>query len=305
MAGKKRTPPAPQWFNSNAYAGAESLDRGDWLLNLVLRRWLGDSPNPQTERALREVGPLIRRSDGTQILRMHRADCHRWLASFSSSEWDAPDEAVRDATSRPSLPSDVRAALRTGCVPSGIKPLRVDEMYLFERRLPPNVRKAGMTFTQGDMLSLHPPAFGGTLDDAFGPGPQHQMTSRFLRIDLTLPDDVLHADLQHYLATERRRLRELGGVQPYREAARLKLKRHELKTLATIGLLPFLDLDRWQKAEGLLLSANAVREMAGIDKARERELRGRVALVTKQMNLHAWFARLDRSATVTRRRDRG
>ncbi|RYH22572.1 MAG: hypothetical protein EON54_25225 [Alcaligenaceae bacterium] len=127
------------------------------------------------------------------------------------------------------------------------------------------------------------------------------MVSRFVRIDLSLPDDVLRADLDSFLLSERRRLAAMGGEQPYREAARLKLKAHELRTLANIGLLQFLDLNRWQRVQGLHLSFYAVREMAGVvDRSRESELRRRVDLTLQQLQLHAWFARLDRSGSGIR-----
>jgi hypothetical protein len=197
----------------------------------------------------------------------------------------------------------VWTALLKGNVRSGVSPLSVVEMYAFERSLPDEVRKAGATFSPTDSLSRHPDAFSGNLDDAFGAGPTHQMTGRFLRVDLTLPDDVLHADLKRYLATERHRLEKMGGPQPYREAARLKLKPHgkSLQTLAADGLLSFLDVDRWQRAEGHRLSFYAVREMADIDKSREAGLRQRVGLASNQMRLHAWFARLERSVKTTPR----
>ena len=51
-----------------------------------------------------------------------------------------------------------------------------------------------------------------------------QMVNRFVRVDLSLPDDVLRADFDEFLAAERRSLAQIGGEQPYREAARLKLK---------------------------------------------------------------------------------
>lgn len=120
------------------------------------------------------------------------------------------------------------------------------------------------------------------------------MVNRFVRIDLSLPDDVLQADLKEFVASERRRLAEVGGEQPYRHAARLKLKSHDLRTLANVGLLQFLDLERWQRLENMKLSFYAVREMAGTDRSREEELRRRVSLVLHQFQLHAWFARLEK-----------
>ncbi|MBX9792735.1 MAG: hypothetical protein K2Y02_00405 [Burkholderiaceae bacterium] len=299
MAGKKQTPAAPSWYRPDAYRSAQELDAGDWLLNLTLRSWLHRDAQMRTEEALRDAGPVLRRGDDAQIIRMHTADLHRWVYSFKSSEWDDGFEAFREARARPSLPSDVWHALRTGSVGSGIEPLGVAAMYMFEKRLPDDVRAAGERLQRGEPTAQSSLKLDGTLDDAF----ELQMVNRFIRIDLSLPDDVLRADLDKYLASERQRLAAIGGEQPYREAARLKLKAHELRTLEKVGLLQFLDLNRWQRANGLGLSFYAVREMAGIvDRSRETELRRRVDLTLHQFQLHAWFARLERSGGRVRSR---
>ena len=250
MAGKKRTPAPPEWYVPEAYRSVEDLDAGDWLLNLTFRCWLHRGAPPQTEDALRRAGPVLRRGDDPQIKRMHLADVHRWVYSFGSSEWDDPFGAFDEACQRPSLPSDVWNALRTGKVRSGVEPLSVSALYVFEKMLPEDIRARGVRLQDGDHSATGPQAFGGRLDHAF----PSQMVNRFVRIDLSLPDDVLRADLNEFLATERRSLSEIGGEQPYREAARLKLKAHELRTLAKVGLLQFLDLDRLQRQQERNLS---------------------------------------------------
>lgn len=298
MAGKKRTPAPPEWYVPEAYLSAEDLDAGDWLLNLTLRCWLHRGAQPQTEDALRRAGPVLRREADPQIKRMHLSDVHRWVYSFGFSEWDDPFGAFDEACQRASLPSDVWNALRTGKVRSGIEPLSVSALYVFEKMLPEEIRARGVRLQSGDHSASGPREFGGRLDHAF----PSQMVNRFVRIDLSLPDDVLRADLDEFLATERRSLAEIGGEQPYREAARLKLKAHELRTLAKVGLLQFLDLDRWQRVQGLNLSLYAVREMAGVvDRSRENELRNRVRLTLNQFQLRAWFARLHRGGGRARR----
>lgn len=240
---------------------------------------------------------MLRRGDDSQIIRMHKADGHRWVYTFNSSEWEDAFNAFDEACGRPSLPSDVWGALRTGRVGSGVEPLSLSALYVFEKMLPADVRADGARMQRGKPAARPSRAFSGRLDDAFS----SQMVSRFVRIDLSLPDDVLRADLDEFLASERKRLAAMGGEQPYREAARLKLKAHELRTLAKVGLLQFLDLARWQCAHGLRLSFYAVREMAGIvDRSRENELRRRVDLTLQQLQLHAWFARLERSGGRTR-----
>ena len=298
MVGRKRTPFPPEWYARDAYLPGEQLDEGDWLLNLTVRRWLHSDGQPQTETALRAVGPVLRRADSQQINRMHMADAHRWAYSFKSIDWNDPFQALDEACERPQLPPDVRDALRFGKVRSGIDPLSVGALYAFEKMLPEDVRARGVRLQAGDHSATGPTAFAGRLDHAFSP----QMVSRFVRIDLSLPDDVLRADLDAFLASERKSLAQIGGEQPYRKAAGLKLKVHELRTLSKVGLLQFLDLDRWQRAQGLSLTPYAVREMADVvDRSRENELRHRVQLTLNQFQLHAWFARLDRGGGRSRR----
>ncbi|MES2611111.1 MAG: hypothetical protein V4679_12765 [Pseudomonadota bacterium] len=253
---------------------------------------------PQTEEALRHAGPVLRRKDDSQVKQMHLADVHRWVYSFDPGEWDDPWDALEEARDRPALPTDVWNALQTGAIRSGIDPLSVSELYVFEKMLPEEIRARGLRLQGGDHWTSGPPAFGGRLDHAF----PRQMLNRFVRIDLSLPEDVLRADLEAFIATERRELAKIGGEQPYRAAADLKLKVHPLQTLANVGLLQFLDLDRWQRAKGLDLSVYAVREMAGVaDRSREDELRQRVKLTLSQSQLHAWFARLHRGGGRARR----
>lgn len=283
MSRRRGPIPGPSWFDGESYRDAEKLDRGDWLLNLVMRRWLHDEPQPEFEALLRD-SPILRRDEWSNG------------RNLPMEFWGAD------------VPRDVIDALRDGSVRSGIEPLTVSELYLFERRLPSEVRQAGAVFTPGATWRHEvPAAFNGTLDDAFGAEPNKQMTGRFVRIDLTLPDDVLMADLRRYLKSERARLAALGGPQPYREAAALNKRSHPLGTLAGVRsskphglcLLQYLDLDRWQRAEGLSLSFDRVRQMAGCDKERAAELRRYAGLATNQLQLHAWFGRLERSVKVT------
>lgn len=241
---------------------------------------------------------MLRRADSQQIKRMHMADAHRWVYSFNTGDWDDPFQALDEACERPQLPGDIWNALRFGKVSPGIDPLSVGALYAFEKMLPDDVRARGVRLQNGDRSATGPRAFAGRLDHAFSP----QMVSRFVRINLSLPDDVLRADLDAFLASERHTLAQIGGVQPYRDGAGLKLNAHELRTLSKVGLLQFLDLDRWQRAQGLSLSLYAVREMAGVvDRSREDELHHRVQLTLNQFQLHAWFARLERGGGRSRR----
>ncbi len=267
----------PEWFKPEKYADAEGLDLGDWLLNLTVRCWLQRETDTMLESVMRQRHPVLRRNEDREVLSQVLAISH--------------------------APQDVREALEFGRVGSGINPVRVKELYTFEQKLPEDVRKAGAAYQRGPTtLTEVPDAFNGTLDDAFGHGERGnfgQMTGRFVRLDVTLPDDVLFADIRCFLEAERARLAAFGGPQEWRAASRIKAKSHDLATLANIGLLPYLDLDRWQKAKGLALTFEQVRQMAGCAKERSRELRKYADWAQRQMLLRAWFARLDRSAKVT------
>lgn len=249
------------------------MDAGDWLLNLCLRRWLHSDPNKEIEWYLRER-PIWRRG-----VPDHMTDLCTLLALFAE---DAP--------------RDVREAIETGAVRTGIDPLTVHALYSFEERLRDDLREAGRRLQTSRPLQMKdaPADFWGKLDDAFQP----QMVHRFVRIDLSLPDDVLYADLQRFLIAERARLAALGGPQPYREAAALRVNAHALRTLANLRLLPYLDLDRWQRIERVGLTFNTLRELAECDKERADELKDYAARALSQMKLHAWFARLDRSVSL-------
>ena len=165
MAGKKKTPAPPVWYSPQAYLAADELDTGDWLLNLALRGWLHREPQARTEDALRHVGPVLRRGDDAQIARMHNADVHRWVDSFKPGEWDDAWEAIDEAVERPSLPSDVWNALRSGRVGSGVESLGLSALYVFEQKLPERVRAEGRRMQRrvrsGDGLleSLHAGGF--------------------------------------------------------------------------------------------------------------------------------------------------
>lgn len=277
MGRKRKAASLPAWFDLDRYADAEDMDAGDWLLNLTFRRWLADEGEPQDEALLREFGPVLRRSDQRQEWEI--------FGPWQQGTWR--------------MSSDVLEARKAGRVRSGIGPLTVPELYLFEGMLPGEVRAFGARFKPGRFTTRDaPPAFDGRLDHAF----EMQMLGRFVRVDLSLPDDVLIADVQAFLTSEREALARLGGPQPYREAAGLKAHAHDLRSLSNVGLLPFLDLDRWQRSQGLELDFSGVRGLMTADRSRDKELRQRVAMARDQMKLRAWFARLERSAKAVPRR---
>ena len=276
MLGSKARVEPPCWFSLADYAESASLDIGDWLLNLTFRSWLDESQNDRAEAELRKLGPVLRREDPK----------HHFALQDFLRHWE-------------SSPQDVWDALMQGSVRSGIEPLTVAGLYVFEQRLPEPLRAYGAAFKPSlNGLDRAPRAFDGRLDHAY----PVQMTQRFVRVNLSLPDDVLLADLAAFLKSERDDLAKLGRDFPYQEAAAIETKAHKLRTLDEIGLLPFLDLDRWQRSQGLELGFAAVRGMFTKDRSRDAELRRRVDLFKSPMKLHAWFARLDRSASLQPRR---
>lgn len=270
---KRTAPTAPEWFRPDAYDAAANLDAGDWLLNLTLRCWLRAVPNPTTEDALRRVGPVLRRGDAAQMRAMHLADVHRWIDRFHADEWGG-DPPFEEACQRPQLPADVWHAMLHGRIRDGIIALRAADVHIVGRRLADEEIDARRT-----------------------------LVARVVRLDLALPDDVLHADLQRYLQRERHRLAKMGGEQPYREAARSKKRPGPrlCETLAKLRLLLYLDLARWavrepKKSHGARMNEADLMALAGVEPGRRAELRTYARITARQMELHALFARLDRSA---------
>jgi hypothetical protein len=275
----RRTGPrkaAPEWFRLDRYAEAADLDAGDWLLNLAARAWCSEAHNPNAERFLRRW-PVLRRNETS----------HRAVLALSDP------------------PALVREALDAGRVASGIKPVSVSELYLFEKRLSADVRAFGASFdperSGPPRLVLAPEAFRGRLDHAFGMTPDRQLTGRFVRVDLALPDEVLAADLLAWLKAERRELGTLGDLH-YRQAAGLAMNRRKLSKLAALGLLPYLDLDRWNRHAGARYSFHALRELIEGDKGKDRLLRGYASIALDEMKLRAFFGILDRRAQRRPRR---
>lgn len=252
------------------------MDRGDWFLNLTYRQWLDKRPNPEGESYLREFGPVLRRAE----------EAHQFGLRLGVLFHEPDTSAIFEA-------------LNTGSVRSGIEPLQVAGLYLFEQMLPQEVRDFGATFKPGLRGSDGaPPAFNGRLDHAFSP----QMTQRFVRVDLSMPPDVLRADLDLFIRSELEALAKIGGPQPFREAAGLRVNGvSDLGANYRVGLLQFLDLDRWQRAEGLSLPLTKVRGLFTAHSGRDRELRAKVEMARSSMKLRAWFARLERSADIKRR----
>jgi hypothetical protein len=218
---RRKRPLGPAWFDLERYACAAELDAGEWLLNLLFRCWIGRTGDPFGASVVQGPRPVLRRGDAEQI---------EWLERrFLLREGDAPGGLLRLLRGEPPR--------------SGIRPLTVRDHYEFQGRLPEELQERGSRYAQDDRSPQNtPPAFLGRFDHAFNP----PFLGRFVRIDLALPDRALLSDLASFLQSERAELARLGGDQPYRAAVRTaNKKRPRLRTLATYGLLPYLDLQSW------------------------------------------------------------
>lgn len=257
------------------------MDAADWFLNLLIRNWLARTQNADVELLLRARGPLIRRRDLQQV--------NELTFSFWGREEQAPSGLLRLASG-------------SGLYP-GIEPLTVAAYYFFERRLPDKVRTAGAAHTPDRSLAVDvSAAFLGRLDHAFTP----QMLSRFVRVNMALPDDVLLEDLRQFLAKERAELAAIGGQQPYREAIRVveKKRGRNLQTLSTLKVLPYLDVSRWQVENGANSSDYAIAKWLDIDRSRLKETRSYARLAMDELALRAWLEPLVRGVRPKSKRPR-
>jgi len=255
---------APPWFDLGRYAEAAEMDAADWMVNLLLRNWVRESNDPGL-RSLIRFTPIIRRDGmgGFQLVLMLPARI---------------------------APAGFIGALNDTAVERGVVSLSLPTLYYFERQLPQPIREYGASRYRGG-ADKPPAGFESSLDDALGASDTGQQLCRFVRVNLALRDSELEADFRAFVKAEREKLAALGGVQPYREAAGLTDKPHgdSLKTLAGIGLLPFLDLDYWNESEGRPLSRFQLINLLG-QEGNDAQLRKYTAIVRNDLKLRAWMA---------------
>lgn len=281
----------------------------DWLLNLCIRCRLHHEPDSTLEATLHELGSVLRRTDMFPDHSIGPTGTARWEALVRGGPAALSMVEFLDELAPWHSGSEfgIDRARKHGTVKSGVRAVGVSELFFVEGRLPDDVRAYGVA-NRPPTSNIHhdaPSAYMGTLNDALAAGEGSQRLGRFVVVDLALPDDVLHADLQSFLAGERERLRQIGGEQPYREAAesRRKPSRKTFKALAAMCLLQYLDLSRWNRRENVGLSDRAVQEMAGAaPEDRGAELRDYAATFMHPHHLIAWFARAERSVKVEARR---
>lgn len=258
----------PDWFCLDAYRQAENLDAADWLLNLLFRIRDKQNDNQFINKVLRTAGPVLKRDCAELRKFFHRCRC-----SFRNLGAHVYVDGLMEDPPR---------------VPSGIAPLTVEELYGFEGMLPESVRRVGREVgTRRFREATDPPAFYGRVDHAMEP----QHTGRFVRVNLSLPDDVLFEDLKSFLSRERADLKQLPEPQPYQEAVNVvrKKKATQLKTLATIGLLPYLDLQDWLATSGKAMSDYELARVIEIPGNRLKETKRYARSAQDELALIAWL----------------
>jgi hypothetical protein len=273
MARPKSIVPPPPWFDMNRYAISNSIDAADWYLNLHLRVVLA---NFGDDRRARFLAQEIVQSPEPVILRGNSLPIS---LAFSYAELGPAFTAILGGR-EPGL---------------GVRPLRGDELYFFEQRLPPSIRDFGRAFSPGTTSAgTVPDGFTGPVDHLF----ERRMTVVFARIDLSLPDTVLMQDFAEFIANKRFEFEQIGGRQPYRDALQeLSTRRRvKLRTFAKLGVLPFLDLQYWAAESEVDITRANYAELLGIDADSFRETLNYAKLLLRPFVLDGWLIGAARDA---------
>ena len=253
------------------YDDAATMDMGDWLINLEVRAVIARAGDADLIRFVRE-NPIIRRSDA---------------------------HGVEFEPIRARLSPAACAILDNRQPPGGVQPLRVDEMYVFEQRLPAAIRDAGRAFVPGFPCGVDaPPGFSGPLDDAFAP----PLLGRFARIDMSLPDDVLHGEFRAYLKQQREQLASVAADAPFARAIDDIDHRYDPKpaTWARLRVLPLLDVQAWLAETGTVTRPAAVARLLGIGDQEYQQGVESAATLTNDFSLRGWLLTAARAALQTR-----
>ncbi len=258
MARPRKIAPPPKWFDLSRYKAAYAMDAADWYLNLGLRGWIARTRKESGRRTQLRADPLVRRLEPLPF----------WLIGR--------------------VPSELSAILDDRPPRSSVELLRADELYSVERKLPEQIREFGRNCTRGGetLASDAPSGFAGPLDHLIEP----RRLSLFARVDLSMPDKEIAADLRDFLARERA---ALGSIGPYREALRSLGNRNaaKLKTFATLGVLPFIDLDQWAADTAVDIPASRFADLLEIADDRLRETRDYATLLLNDFVLRGWLLR--------------
>ena len=198
------------------------------------------------------------------------------------------------------LPSDCDAILRGREPQPGVYSLSVSALYVFERKFPEEVREfvRSAPYSAKHGWPAGPEVFGRAVDDVHGPDPAKQMMGRFARIDLSLPDKVLRADFDQYVAEQRAALAAIPGVHPYREALDELAARHALSldSLVKHAVLPYIDIDRWRIGATATITAEGFADLLGIGQNALPKTREYAALLQRDFVLRGWLRPLASAA---------
>lgn len=268
MPRYKDNNPAPDWFDLKNYAAAREMDAADWYLNLSLRSYIHREQEIFWMKFV-QTQPLLRRADGAPI-------------EFWGAESD--------------FGSNFMAILHGRTARSGVQALSGTEFYAFEKMLPQNVREFGAAFVPGKTRpDGAPKGFDGPLDHLF----ERRFASAFLRIDLTLPDDVLLEDMRNFLRAKRAELAAIEGVHPYRDALASITKRRDPKPTvwASRKLLAVIDIDQWRESTNSTFTDAEIQRLLCIGENDFRQARDEAAQLLVQFALDGWLLPLARKAT--------
>lgn len=258
------------WFDVAHYAASYQMDAADWYLNLALRGAIArtDADDAPNARALvRGAQPVIRRGDASRQLLLDKGTAGADFVDMLAGR-------------------EPRA---------GIEYMSATELYFFERRLPQAIREFGEEYVHGKTpVSEAPAGFFDPVDRLFEP----RFLNAFVRINLSLPDKTLIADLKAFLARERKALAAIDGTQPF-AAALHKLgncKQANLDSFANYGVLPFLDVEQWRIDVGAKVPDAAFARLLGIEPDALPEARKKAELVLDDFVLRGWLLDAARAA---------
>ena len=246
------------------------MDAADWYLNLSLRGAIARDNCKLGRHFVRELHPVIRR------------DAEPGELLFIAMEMGGDFESILEG-------SEPR---------TGVEYLSAANLYFWERRLPESIRKFGAECVPDKSRAIKAPAgFSGPIDHLFEP----RLQSVFVRLDLSLPDEALHHDLQAFLTRERRALAAIGVEQPFAAALRTlgKHNKANLAKFASYRVLPFLDIEQWRIESGETIPDAAFARLLGITDEDLRETRKKARLVLDYFVLRGWL--LAEARTAVRR----
>lgn len=255
----------PAWFDLKRYDSARNLDAADWFLNLEIRGEIQRSNSVNLTNRVRSTAPLIVRSIEDDLQRLV-------LCTSSESPY-------------------FMAMLNSQIPPSGIRDMRVDELYFFERWLDEDLRAIGATYDP-DAPTSAPRRFHESVNNNL----RKQLLGRFLRVDFTLPDKVLTKDFATYLRTERTRLKALKPDAPYIRALGSVGNTLKLRMLANYRVLPLIDVLQWVQDSGTKVTNAQLAELIDIDDDQIAPARQYAKVLLNQMTMHAWLLQRAREA---------